>query len=286
MAEGVGAGGLKTYTLGGDGAPATLTVFEHGGHVASWRTASASEPSAYDENLFVSGAAVYKPPKAIRGGVPVCFPQFSDLGPVAQQHGFARNRPWSLVDASASHLTLALSDDDETRALWPHAFRLEIRYELLPDRSMAMTTTVNNTGSESFTFTYALHTYFRVPDVTAATVVGLKGTTYMDSLQGRVKVAEEEESVVFDKEVDRIYLDVPKELSIASGSGAGFVVATENLPDAVVWNPWIEKAKAMGDFGDEEYTQMVCVESAAAASPVAVAPGTSWSATVQLTRTG
>lgn len=81
-------------------------------------------------------------------------------------------------------------------------------------------------------------------------------------------------------QVDRIYVGVPSELQIRdSGAGSTVSVSTQNFPDAVVWNPWVDKAKAMAAFGDDEYQQMVCVEPAVAASgPVTLPPGEMWSA--------
>lgn len=143
---------------------------------------------------------------------------------------------------------------------------------------------VKNTGERGpLSFTAALHTYFRVSDISEATVEGLKGTKYLDSLDGRKEKTEENDSVKFAEEVDRIYAAVPSDgaIKIVDGGGAGgggesgspssssghsISLETVNLPDAVVWNPWTSKSKGMADFGDEEYKEMLCVEPAVAAS--------------------
>ncbi|OMO79458.1 Aldose 1-/Glucose-6-phosphate 1-epimerase [Corchorus olitorius] len=41
----------------------------------------------------------------------------------------------------------------------------------------------------------------------------------------------------------------------------------------VVWNPWDKKAKAMADFGDDEYKHMLCVEAVAIEKPITLKPG-------------
>ena len=195
--------------------------------------------------------AVFKPPKAIRGGVPVCWPQFSDFGPL-QQHGFARNQPWKLLSSGGSSphgafAELELRDDDATRATWPHAFALRLCVSLSDAGALRMDLEAENTGTEALSFTFALHTYFRA-DALKARVLGLTGTAYLDSLQARTRCTEAADSVAFDKEVDRIYLAVPSRLQLADPAHT-FTLETHGLPDAVVWNPWIAKAAAMADFG-------------------------------------
>lgn len=248
---------------------------------------------------------MFKPPKAIRGGIPVCWPQFSDFGPLGQ-HGFARNmvrkriasppcllllpltracaraQAWELVSsggasAHGAFVELGLRDSEATLAAWPHAFALRLRVSLSDAGTLRQDVTVRNTGPEALRFTFALHTYFRVADVAKASVRGLAGTPYLDSLQARARFTEEAEAIVFDKEVDRIYVGVPSTLTLADeGACRSFALATRGLPDAIVWNPWVAKAAAMADFGDEEYKQMVCIEAAAVERAVVVAPGEQW----------
>jgi glucose-6-phosphate 1-epimerase len=144
--------------------------------------------------------------------------------------------------------------------------------------------TINHTqGDAPLEFTAALHTYFSVSSIDKARVEGLDGVGYTDSLQGG-KALKQDGPVAFECEVDRIYLQTPGELKIVD-EGAGAVVTIEKagFPDAVVWNPWIDKSRAMGDFGDEEYLSMLCIEPAVAGSgPKALAPGASWTGTQRL----
>jgi glucose-6-phosphate 1-epimerase len=198
--------------------------------------------------------------------VPVCWPQFSDFGPL-QQHGFARNQAWTLLSSGGASehgafAVLELRDDDATRATWPHAFALRLRLSLSEAGALRMDFDVENTGPEALSFTFAAHTYFRVADAAQASVLGLAGTTYLDSLQGRTRCTEASDAVGFDKEVDRIYLAVPSRLQLADKAAARTVtLEMRGLPDAVVWNPWIAKAAAMADFGAPRVVAERCVRA-------------------------
>lgn len=254
----------------------TSEVYRHGAHVASWRDADG------EDIIFLSSEAVFKPPKAIRGGIPLCFPQFSDLGPLAQQHGFARNEQWQLVDPPANgdedggNVTMRLVSSDATKAVWPHDFVADFAARLEGDE-MHTSLTVQNTDSEPFEFTVALHTYFAVGDIAHATVEGLRGASYLDSLDGRREKVDECEAVAFAKEVDRIYRNTPDVLTVRDDANdRSIVVQKTNLPDAVVWNPWVDKCAKTGDLGDGDYKSFLCVEAAATSTPVVVRPGAEW----------
>ena len=153
-------------------------VYLHGAHVTRWGF------DGYDA-LWLSPDSSFEAAKPIRGGIPVCWPQF---GPGAlPQHGFARNSEWTLHGVrsteAATVLELALVDSAETRAAWPHAFRL--LYTVTVAASTLTTgLTVENTGDAPLEFTTALHSYFRLPHVSHAMVHGLGGLTYLDNLKG------------------------------------------------------------------------------------------------------
>ncbi|CAI7753988.1 unnamed protein product [Closterium sp. NIES-53] len=91
------ASGLEKVVLRQAGG-ATAEVFFHGGHVTSWKH------DGKEENLFMSSKAIFKPPKAIRGGIPVCFPQLSSSA--AQQLSSSAARQLS---SSPAHLSAASS---------------------------------------------------------------------------------------------------------------------------------------------------------------------------------
>lgn len=248
----------------------TQEVTPYAAHLCSWKN------SKGEDLLFMSSQAIFQPPKAIRGGVPVCFPQFADFGPLGQ-HGFARNSHFEVVDSDGCSVTLLLRHDGEQHAAFPHAFELRVRIALC-DESFLQSLEVRNTGAQPMPFTCALHTYYRVSDIGNVVVEGLQGVDYLDSAAGRVKKTEEQAAISIGQEVDRIYLGAPDSIKIRdAGNGRCIEVRKHGLPDAVLWNPWAAKARALPDLGDEEYRQMVCLEPAAAASgPMVLQPGETW----------
>lgn len=267
--------GLEKLVLRSDGG-ATSEVYLHGAHVVSWLTATGKDV------MFTSKQAIFKPPKAIRGGVPVCFPQFGQLGPLGQ-HGFARNSKFEVVSDSNSSATLVLKATGQEDPKYPHPFQLTVKVSL-GDNTFTQELAVTNTGDSEMSFTAALHTYYKISSIDKVSVEGLSGVTYTDSLAGGQQV-QQQGPVVFDGEVDRIYLAAPDAAIkvIDAGSGSSIEVHKTNFPDAVVWNPWVDKSKAMADFGDEEYKEMLCIEPAVAGSgPVKLAPGALWCGTQKL----
>lgn len=223
-------------------------------------------PSGQDPVLYLSPQALFRPDKAIRGGIPLCWPWF---GPAAQPglpaHGFARTSRWALSDSAESDegvsLTLTLTDSPQSRALWPHPFRLSVNVHI--GRTLHISLRAENPGPDPMHVTSALHSYFAVGDVHRASVHGLEGADYLDeSAAGGGKVEQQTGPITFSGEVDRDYacgapVRLPdraqqREIRI-TGSGSACTV---------VWNPWIEKARTMADLPDEDYLKFVCVETA------------------------
>jgi glucose-6-phosphate 1-epimerase len=259
---------------------ARAAVYLQGAHVASWADASGTEL------LFVSERSKFEPGAAIRGGIPVIFPQFADQGPLPK-HGFARTAAWEHAGSGtdprgAAWVLLRLADTDAMRALWPHAFRAELRVSL-DAGSLTVALRVANTGDGVMAFTCALHTYFRVDDVRRAAVEGLRGARYLDKLEAGAAFAEERDAVDFAGEADRVYVAAPDRLRVRGAAGGrAVVVEKEGFRDAVVWNPWEAGARKLPDMGDDEYLRMLCVEPANAAEPVHLAPGEEWTGTQRL----
>lgn len=247
----------------------SATVSEYGGQVLSWMSPEERE------FLFVSSAAVYQDGRAIRGGIPVCFPQFGK-GPLPQ-HGFARTTMWNVVREQVSvndavSVTLRLSPDADTEALWPHQFVLELDVVLTDVLLTALR--VTNVGRESFEFTSALHTYFRTSDLSSVTLTGLRGVEYVDFLKDRVRVLETRSDIAVAEPIDRAYANSPETLLLSLPSdGVKMRITKEGFQDTVVWNPWIDGNRAISDLGPNEYRNMICVESGNILSPVTVAPG-------------
>jgi len=262
---------------------ASALVFVYAAHLASWKSSSG------EEELFVSSATEYGGGKAIRGGVPVCWPQFADRGPYGK-HGFARNSDkWKIVRTSTEPyptVVLGLTDDEATRAAWPFPF--EVRYSVTldgPDSVSTSLTVINTSDKETMEFTTALHTYFRCPKVADVKLLGLQGVTYEDSTKAREKAVQEEEELSIEGEVDRVYLNTPSEAYIVDKpNGRALKILKMGFEDAVVWNIGAERAGGLKDLGAGEWQNYVCYEAAKIGKPAKLGPKTSWTAGQTFTR--
>ena len=257
---------------------AAAEAYLHGAHVASWM------PAGGTEALFLSRAARFQPGTAIRGGVPVVFPQFADIGPLPK-HGFARTQAWERVDADhppGSAVRLRLRDSGQTRGIWPHPFAAELAMEI-GDDWLSLGLSIQNTGDSVFQFTAALHTYLRVGDVRRTTIHGLHGIRYRDRESGEQLRVDEERELSIRGEIDRVYLDAPPELRVDdAANGRTFRVAMAGFADTVVWNPWAAGAASMPDMRDDEYLEMICVEAAQVGAPVHLDAGAEWTGTQRI----
>lgn len=262
--EGCPAWRLRTA----DGAEAV--VAEDGAHVLSWATGDGRA------RLYLSPHSRFGPGASVRGGVPVIFPQFSNRGP-GPRHGFARTRRWGVashgVQAGRPTLVLHLRDDEATRAAWPAAFEARLTVQL-DGAALDVALAVTNTGREPFGFTGALHTYLAVDDLAAARLHGLQGLDYLDSADGGTRKTLGAGPIAIDGEVDRIVLDTPSPLELHDGPHR-LAIHADGWPDTVVWNPGADKGEALADL-QHGWRDMLCVEAAAIARPVTLAPGASW----------
>ncbi|CAN6849840.1 unnamed protein product [Brassica oleracea] len=263
-------------------------VYLYGGHVTSWKNENG------EELLYLSSKAIFKPPKPIRGGIPLCFPQFSNYGPV-ESHGFARNRIWELDanppplpsnSSSDAFVDLILRPTEDDLKMWPNNFEFRMRVALGSEGELTLTSRVRNTNSDGkpFSFTFAYHTYFSVSDISEVRVEGLETLDYLDKLRNRERFTEQGDAITFESEIDRIYLSTPTKIAILDhDKKRTFVVRKEGLADAVVWNPWDKKSKKkISDMGDEDYKHMLCVEAAAIERPISLKPGEEWKGRLEL----
>jgi glucose-6-phosphate 1-epimerase len=246
----------------------SVTILLHGAHVVSWRAAGV-------ERLYLSPTSHFGADAAVRGGVPVVFPQFNQRGPDTSlpKHGFVRNLPWVVVEHTADQVRLRLQDDAATRARWPHAFRVELTVVLGAGR-LAIDLSVTNLGETAWGFTAALHTYFAVGDVTASTVDGLAGIRLLDTVVDREGVGDAR-PLGFAGETDRIYWQAAAPIRLDCPNGP-LSITMHGFEDAVVWNPWVDRAAALPDMPDGDWRRMLCIEAARIGRPVTLAPGATW----------
>lgn len=250
---------------------ATAVVSKQGAQVLSWLTPDGRE------RLFLSDKAVFDGSVAIRGGVPVCWPQFAGQGDLPK-HGFVRTREWQVSARRSSDdyalLTLELTDDAETRALWPHAFRIELTVMIEADR-LDLELCVANTGETELAFTGALHTYLRVVQVEDVVLEGLYGHDYRDAAKGNAVVRDSGTHLAVEAETDRVYRSVRRPQLLQAGN-LSLGIQSQGFPDVVVWNPWVEKCATLADMPADGWRHMLCVEAAVAEHPAVVPAGEEW----------
>ncbi len=266
-----GPGGLERLVL--DAAEGEAAVFLHGGHVSHF------QPKGEKPVLWTSAESRFESGKPIRGGVPVCVPWFGPKAgaPEAPMHGFARILPWAVKDvgrdAGVLRAVLELTPQAAARGGFPHELGLELAVTV--GRSLRLELAVKNVDAGPARFEEALHSYFAVSDVRQAKVRGLEGVAYLDKTAGMARKPGEPGPIAITAETDRVYLETTGTVTIDDpGWQRRIVVSKTGSATTVVWNPWIARAKAIADFGDDEWPRMLCVETANAGdAAITLAPG-------------
>ena len=248
----------------------SVLVAQHGAHVVSW-------VSGGRERLFLSPNTVWDGRAAMRGGIPVCFPQFNQRGDLPK-HGFVRNRPWALLAAEPSDspntLCFGFSANDSTRAIWPAEFEARLRVDLQPGQ-LCVTLEVRNLGTQAFSFTGALHSYLAVSDIAQVRLTGLGGQKEWDALADTHQTALESLQCVGP--FDRVYSAPHAPMHLHDPQGGLEISNSEGWADCVVWNPGAAGCAGMADMTPDAFTHMLCVEAAQVFQPITVAPGAQWS---------
>ncbi|MCP5557933.1 MAG: D-hexose-6-phosphate mutarotase [Verrucomicrobiaceae bacterium] len=250
---------------------ATGRIALNGAHVMEWT------PAGEAPVLYMSPLAELEPGKAIRGGIPVCWPWFGGhpTEPDQPAHGFVRNRMWQVgtvtEDPAGITLQFHLSDDELSRSVWPHRFALCLEVKMGAQFSIALQ--IQNTDETPWSMTGALHTYLCVQDVTTATVLGLDQVPFVESRLSPERI-QQSGPVVFDREVDRNYASADTLTLCDPSGGRSLIVSKTGSQSSVVWNPWIEKSKRLPDLPDDAYPHFVCIEAANAGPDIiTLAPG-------------
>lgn len=237
--------------------------------------------------LFLSSRARFEPGEAIRGGIPVIFPWFGDdpLKAGRGAHGFARRKPWRLLEREERggelRVLLELVEDAETLRLWPHRFcaRLEAHF----GADLRVRFEVLNTGDAPLRYEQALHTYLAVGDVRQVELRGLESARYLDKLDGCAEKPAAGAPLCFAGPVDRVYLDTDATCELIDATLARrLTIEKQGSRTTVVWNPWSQVAERMADLGDE-WPRFACVESASTgAHAIELAPGASHALVVRI----
>lgn len=246
-----------TVSLTGPGQSAAV-IHLHGATIISWLDFSGAE------RLYLSPTAVLDGTAPIRGGIPICWPQFGP-GPLwPQQHGFARRLRWAVdedgMEAGVPRVVLRLGQSEESGS-WKFGLQLTVSLGMHGELNVEMD--IKNCGEKMMTFSTALHAYFLVRNIEEVAVRGLKGLAYRDSVNEGSVVVEEGNDVKVEGEVDRIYTASPDKVELVLSGESTVVVEKYGLPELVVWNPAAEKAAALKDMPDEDWKKFVCLEPAA-----------------------
>lgn len=254
-----GNGGLAKIQIEARGS--TGEIYLHGAQVTSWK------PVAGEEVLFVSAKSHWQDGKAIRGGIPVCFPWFRAKADdeKAPAHGFVRTKEW-VIDSIAEQpdgsvsAQLSTGSDETTRRWWPFDFRLE--YRITMGQKLKLELAMANTGGSELRFEEALHTYFQVSYAERIEVQGLNGAAFLDNRDGnRRKI--QSGSLRLGAQTDNAYLAASGDVAISDPAKRRLVrIRKQNSNSTIVWNPWQDGAASLADLGDEEWSQMLCVEGA------------------------
>lgn len=267
-----GEGGFAFIKIHNGKADALISLY--GGQVLSYQ--KPQQPDVF----FLSDKAYYQHGKAIKGGVPICWPWFGNdpENKGRPAHGFARNSLWQL---SASEqlangdtcVELQLSPNESSRSLWPHDFLLSLKVTVGDELTLQLTT--HNKDTRAVEITQALHTYFAVESIDTLRISGLENLDYLDKAKSNTGAEQKTQQgeIHIEGEVDRIYLQVPEQITlkhIAPSHSADTAISlqSKNNATAVVWNPWQQLCEQSADLKPDDYQRFVCVETANAASDV------------------
>ncbi len=238
----------------------TLKYTTQGAHLYHWQPHYANAPV-----LFCSEKVVFQKDKAIRGGVPICWPWFGPKDGLPQ-HGFARTMEWLLVENNfenqINRIQFTMHSDESTKLFFPFDFK--ITFDIIEnENNLLLSLTTVNLDQRPFPITAALHSYFHVDDISNIEIIGLGDSSFIDKLDNQ-KIKRQPDAVLeINEEIDRIYLS-SNTTKIIDHYLKRTITIDHNASSIVVWNPWAEKCQSISDLSAEEYKKFICIESAIA----------------------
>ena len=239
---------------------AKCAIYLHGAHVASFI------PEGEQDILWMSRESYFDTDRPIRGGIPVCWPWFGahPTDRYKPSHGFARLAEWSvakteMLDDGRTQITLELSSDKQTLQIWPYDFK--IWNIITVGKQLEVELVTVNLDHSPIEISSALHSYFNISNIADIAVSGLANGHYIDTIDEH-KEKIQDGKITFDSELDRVYINTEDPCIISdSGLSREICIEKNGSRSTVVWNPWIDKARDMPDFGNDEYKTMACVET-------------------------
>lgn len=252
-----------------------LLVAEHGAQVLSWQAGG-------QERLYLSPRSRFDGLSPIRGGIPLCWPQFNQRGPLPK-HGFARHLPWqpvaARVVAEGIEIDLQLRDTPQTLSLWPHAFVATLTVSLQP-RRLRVTLALHNPGAQPWAFSGALHTYLALQDVAQAQLQGLQQRPEWDAVADVHGTALE--ALHFGPEFDRVYGGRAQAMTLQDGAHTLRISQSDHWGQTVVWNPGAALCQTLADMPADGHRHMLCVEAAQVYDSITVPAAGQWQAWQEL----
>jgi len=247
---------------------ARLELYLQGAHITRY------QPAAGIEVLWMSDSALYQPGKALRGGIPLCWPWFgahayhSDM----PQHGYARTSQFQISSTRADHqvTSIILTLDAAQTPLPDFALEFEIRLSDV----LWMEMRSQNLSASTLTLSNALHSYFAISNRQQVTIPSVTQLTYLDKPQN-YRSQQQTSAIIFDSEVDRVYQAPPARIDFFDQErNINTSIESWGNNNLVIWNPGEQKARQMNDFDDNGFEQMICIEPAnALAQSVNLLPG-------------
>lgn len=249
---------LMMIEVKNDFANALLTTY--GGCVLNYR------PNGGEELLWVSPTAVYHGKKPVRGGVPVCWPWFGKGAETGQPaHGFVRNMVWHLDDvrdleSGVTEVVMSCEANENTLAVWPHSFHLQLKVEI--GETLALTLTTTNPNDHDLVITEALHTYFKVTQAAGLVIKGLEGATHLDKLAENAPAVTQTGALTLQPPMDSVFLNQTGRVTVEDAVGGRVITIDKaHSMSSVVWNPGAEIVKGFDDIPADDWPHFVCVES-------------------------
>ena len=250
----------------------TVAIALHGAHIIEYI------PANQKPVIFTSKEAIYREGKAIRGGIPLCWPWFSahPTDHSLPSHGYARIQFWQVVKTSHKDGITSISFEINHNQL-----RANVTITLGESLEISLTTT--NLSEEIKTIGGALHSYFLISDIEAISINGMDNTRYLDTLTNHVE--NQSGDIFITKETDRIYMNTSESVTIVDRNwDRTIIIDKTGSKSTVIWNPWIEKSKQMSDLKNEDYRNFICVETANTLEDVYhLTPGSKHSLTTKIT---
>jgi len=232
----------------------------HGAQVTSWK------PAGTPEVIFLSSTASFAEGKAIRGGIPICFPWFRAKSDNANApaHGFVRTKLWTLDSiqngSEGVQVIMSTASDTATKEWWPHDFRAKLSATF--GNKLVLEFAVSNTGAAPFRFEEALHTYHAVGDIRSARLRGLDGAAYLDNTDANREKKQTGELAIA-RATDSAYLGSQQAIVLLDPHiNRKIHITKQNSNSTVIWNPWEDAANKMPDLGAGEWQTFLCAEAA------------------------